>query len=418
MKWFNRSIRAFYEGWQQTFFALIMLVPLALTLIGMAGVVTVVLIPLFQAITLSTRQLTNTYRAALGKLTGTPIPVPYAAAPPPDDQQHPWSAKNLERVRWLFEDPATWQDLVWMLLNPIMCVFTVLLPGVLAIYAPTVISFSWLIHPEIGPMFGSWRLLDPTAFLGNYAWLGLPAGLLIAAWMLATAPNNLKGLYAFSAALLAPTRDIQVSEQVADLTNAQEAELRRIERDLHDGAQARMVAVGMTLRTVERLLDTNPDAVRELIVEARETSAAALRDLRALVRGIHPPILAERGLTDALRAVALQTPLAVDVRIDLPEPVEPPIEAAVYFAVCELLTNTTKHAHAEHASLTLRLVGDGIIVTVGDDGRGGADPDLGSGLRGIRRRLASFNGTLAINSPAGGPTTAIMEIPVATRRHC
>jgi signal transduction histidine kinase len=174
----------------------------------------------------------------------------------------------------------------------------------------------------------------------------------------------------------------------------------------------------MTLRTVERLLDTNPDAVRELIVEARETSAAALRDLRALVRGIHPPILAERGLTDALRAVALQTPLAVDVRIDLPEPVEPPIEAAVYFAVCELLTNTTKHAHAEHASLTLRLVGDGIIVTVGDDGRGGADPDLGSGLRGIRRRLASFNGTLAINSPAGGPTTAIMEIPVATRRHC
>jgi signal transduction histidine kinase len=415
MHWFTRAIRAYYSGWQNTFFALIMLVPFALTLIGLAGVATVLLIPLFSAVVLSSRQLTNTYRAGLTQLTGTPVPVPYAPAPPPADEQLPWSNQSIERIRWILTDPATWQDLVWMLINPLICVLTVLLPAALAIYAPTVISFSWLIHPKIGPMFGSWRLLDPTAFLGHYAWLGLPAGLLIAAWMLATAPNTLKGVHMVSIALLSPTRGVTLSEQVVELANAQEAELRRIERDLHDGAQARMVAVGMTLRTVERLLDTNPDGVRELVVEARETSAAALRDLRSLVRGIHPPILAERGLPDALRAIALQAPLAVDVHVDLSEPLEPPIEAAVYFAACELLTNVAKHAEAGHASLTLRRATDRIIVTVGDDGQGGADPDQGTGLRGIRRRLASFHGTLAISSPAGGPTTATMEIPVAHR---
>ena len=352
MRWFTRAIRAYYSGWQNTFFAIIMLVPFALTLIAMAGIATVLLTPLFQAVVLSSRQLTNTYRAGLSKLTGTTVAIPYATAPPPADEQHPWSATSIERIRWILADPATWQDLIWMLLNPVICVLTLLLPAALAIYAPTVISFSWLIHPKIGPMFGSWRLLDPTAFLGTYAWLGLPAGLIIAAWMLATAPNNLRGLFMFSAALLSPTAGATLGEQVADLTSAQEAELRRIERDLHDGAQARMVAVGMTLRTVERLLDTNPGAVRELVVEARETSAAALRDLRTLVRGIHPPILAERGLPDALRAVALQAPLAVEVSIDPGEPLEPPIEAALYFAVCELLTNTAKHAGAENAALT------------------------------------------------------------------
>lgn len=415
MRWLKNGVGALYSGWQQTFFALIMLVPFTLTLIAMAGIATIVLIPLFQAVVLSSRQLTNTYRAGLSTPTGSTVAVPYNRAPLPEDQHHPWSPRSLQRVRWLLEDPATWQDLIWMLVNPLICALTILLPGALAIYAPTVVSFSWLIHPKIGPMFGSWRLLDPTAFLGHYAWLGLPAGFLIAAWMLATAPSNLRALLKVSAALLAPTRGAQVNEHVAELTNAQEAELRRIERDLHDGAQARMVAVGMTLRTIERVLDTDPDAVRELVVEARETSAAALRDLRTLVRGIHPPILAERGLPDALRAVALQAPLAVDVHIEAPEAVEAPIEAALYFAVCELLTNTAKHARAEHASLTLRTAQDRIIVTVGDDGHGGADPDRGSGLRGIRRRLASFGGTLAITSPAGGPTTATMEIPVAHR---
>ena len=331
-----------------------MLVPLALTLIGIAGIATVVLIPVFQAIALSTRQLTNTYRAALGTITGTSIPVPYAPAPPQEDPRHPWSAKSLQRVRWLLEDPATWQDLVWMLLNPVICALTVLLPGLLALYSVTVVSFSWLIHPGIGPMFGSWRLLDPTAFLGHYAWLGLPAGLVVAAWLLTTAPNNLKGLYRFSAALLAPARDVPISEQVADLTSAQEAELRRIERDLHDGAQARMVAVGMTLRTVERLLDTKPEAVRELIVEARETSAAALRDLRTLVRGIHPPILAERGLTDALRAVALQTPLAVTCTSTCPSRSNHRSRrpSTSRSANCSPTRPSTRDA--EHASLTLR----------------------------------------------------------------
>jgi signal transduction histidine kinase len=401
-------LMALLAGWQATGFAAVMLITFVVTVIALAGLAVVVLVPLFQAVVLSSRQLTNVYRRGLAELTGKPVPIPYARKPR-------GAESGVLRVRWLLEDPATWLDLVWMALNPAICVITTVFPTALLLYSPTVISFSWLIQPKIGPMFGTWRLLDPTAFLGHYAWLGLPAGLLVAAAVIALAPNNLRCQLTVSAALLSPTPGVRLTERVVELTGAQEAELRRIERDLHDGAQARMVAVGMTLRTVERLLDTDPDAVRALVVEARETSAAALRDLRSLVRGIHPPILAERGLTDALRAVALQTPLVVEVHIELSEPLEPPIEAALYFAVCELLTNAAKHAQAEHASLTLRTADDRIIVTVGDDGQGGANLDRGSGLRGIRRRLASFSGTLAISSPAGGPTTATMEIPVAHR---
>jgi signal transduction histidine kinase len=318
-------------------------------------------------------------------------------------------------------------DLIWMLLNPVIIVLAGLLPMAVALYALVVGGFSWLVHPSFGPVFGSWHLLDPTAPLGHLAWLGLPGGLLVAAWMLVGAYSNPDAPLVLSQVMLAPTpggdclaeRVEELTRTRADVTSAQEAELRRIERDLHDGAQVSMVSVGITLRTVERLLDTGPDidTIRGLVAEARETSAAALRDLRGLVRGIHPPVLAERGLPDALHAVALQAALAVDVDVDLAEPLEPPIEAAVYFAICELLTNAVKHAQAERASVLLRSTPERIIVTVGDDGRGGADPDRGSGLRGISRRLASFDGTLAISSPAGGPTTATMEIPVA-HRHC
>ncbi|HEX3782220.1 MAG TPA: histidine kinase [Pseudonocardiaceae bacterium] len=415
-------LAALWSGVQQCGFAVVMLVPFVLTVIALAGLA-VALFPLFSAVVLSSRQLTNSYRGFLRDRLGPPIPAPYAASPAQADAGavQPWSAEGLQQVRWLLEDPATWQDLIWMLVNPLIGVTNALFPALLAVYGPVVVGFSWLVHPRIGPVFGSWRLLDPTAFLGGYAWLGLPIGLAVAAVVLALAPWNLRCQLMFSQALLSPTANARLAERVEELTesranasSAQEAELRRIERDLHDGAQARMVAVGMTLRTVERLLRTDPSAVAELVAEARETSAAALRDLRDLVRGIHPPVLAERGLPDAIRAIALQSPLAVAVDIDLAQPLEPPVEAAVYFAVSELLTNAAKHAEAEHATVTLRPNANRIMVTVGDDGRGGADAERGSGLRGIRRRLATFDATMAISSPAGGPTTVILEIPCAS----
>jgi len=206
-----------------------------------------------------------------------------------------------------------------------------------------------------------------------------------------------------------------------DATEVAVAELRRIERDLHDGAQARLVAVGMSLRAAERLMKENPDAGLALVAEARETSSRALNDLRDLVRGIYPPVLADRGLADAVRALALDAPLDVAVDADLPGEPPMPVAAAVYFAIAETLTNTVRHAAAGSAQIALAHADGMLRATVTDDGDGGADPSHGSGLAGVERRLATFDGILALSSPAGGPTIVAIEVPCAlsarTPRH-
>jgi signal transduction histidine kinase len=191
------------------------------------------------------------------------------------------------------------------------------------------------------------------------------------------------------------------------------AELRRVERDLHDGTQAHLVALGISLRATERLIRTNPDAAVALVSEARESSARALAELRALVRGINPPVLAERGLGDAIRALALDCPLAVTADIDLPGHVPAPVETAAYFAVAEALTNVTKHAGARSVHITAQHASGRLRIEVTDDGAGGADPQRGTGLRGMERRLGTFDGVLAISSPAGGPTIVVIEVPCA-----
>jgi signal transduction histidine kinase len=189
------------------------------------------------------------------------------------------------------------------------------------------------------------------------------------------------------------------------------AELRRVERDLHDGAQARLVALGMNLRAAERLMGSSPQAALALVAEARETSSRALMDLRDLVRGIHPPVLADRGLADAVRALALDTPLRADLDIDLPGRPDAPVESAAYFAVAEALANAVKHAGARAVEIRMRH-NDGVLrIAVTDDGVGGADPAQGTGLRGVERRLGAFDGILAVNSPPGGPTMVIIEVP-------
>jgi signal transduction histidine kinase len=203
----------------------------------------------------------------------------------------------------------------------------------------------------------------------------------------------------------------QLSESRTDATNAEAAELRRIERDLHDGAQARLVAVGMTLGAIERLLETDPAAARELLARTRETSRQALQELRDLVRGIHPPVLSERGLGDAVRALCLDIQLPVEVRVALPGRPDAPVESAAYFAVSEALTNAAKHSRASRATVDLAYRRGRLLVDVSDNGAGGADLDGGTGLRGIQRRLGTFDGTLAVTSPVGGPTTIAMEIP-------
>ena len=186
----------------------------------------------------------------------------------------------------------------------------------------------------------------------------------------------------------------------SDATETAVAELRRIERDLHDGAQARLVALGMSLRAVEQLMRTNPEAALALVAEARETSSRALEDLRDLVRGIYPPVLADRGLAEAVRNLALDTLLDVDVDVDLLGEPPMPVAAAVYFAVAEALTNAVRHAGAGAVRVGLEHADGMLRATVADDGRGGADASRGTGLAGVERRLATFDGILAVSSPA------------------
>jgi signal transduction histidine kinase len=205
----------------------------------------------------------------------------------------------------------------------------------------------------------------------------------------------------------------RLSETRTDAVDTAAAELRRVERDLHDGAQARLVALGMSLRAAERLFATSPGAALAMVGEAREMSSRALTELRDLVRGIHPPVLADRGLGDAVRALALETPVNTKLDIDLPGRLAPPVESAAYFAVAEMLANAAKHAHARTVDIHMRHEGDALRIAVTDDGVGGADPDKGSGLRGVERRLGSFDGILAVNSPPGGPTIVVIEVPCA-----
>ena len=205
----------------------------------------------------------------------------------------------------------------------------------------------------------------------------------------------------------------RLSETRTDAVDTAAAELRRVERDLHDGAQARLVALGMSLRAAERMFETSPGAALALVGEAREMSSRALTELRDLVRGIHPPVLADRGLGDAVRALALETPVPTRLDIDLPGRLAPPVESAAYFAVAEVLANAAKHAQARMVEIHILYTGDVLRIAVTDDGIGGADPAKGSGLRGVERRLGTFDGILAVNSPPGGPTIVVIEVPCA-----
>jgi len=233
-------------------------------------------------------------------------------------------------------------------------------------------------------------------------------------WLIPRAIDDRTRLLLRSAADLDLTaRVARLTRSRADAVDTASAELRRLERDLHDGAQARLVALGMSLRAAERLIASRPEAAAVLVAEARETSLKVLDELRSLVRGICPPVLADRGLADAVRALALDTPLHTDVRVDLPGRPSLPVETACYFAVAEALANAVKHASARSVTIRIEHRDGTLRVTVIDDGVGGADPRMGSGLAGLERRLGTFDGVLAVSSPLGGPTIVAIEVPCA-----
>jgi signal transduction histidine kinase len=295
--------------------------------------------------------------------------------------------------------------MLWTLVNGPAGVGLGLLPAFLLAAGTWTVATDW------------WSLLEgptnaaPHGFLPQVFFLSmLPACVIAGPWLLR--------LHAAAASsLLAPTRK-EMTARVGQLTesrweavDASAAELRRIERDLHDGAQARLVAVGMNIGFAEQVVKDNPDLALTLLAEARESSGQALSELRTLVRGIHPPALAERGLDGAVRALALSLPLPVELHIELPGRPAAPVESAAYFAVAEVLANVVKHSGANRAWVQLEYDHGRLIAIVGDNGAGGARPRAGGGLQGIERRLNAFDGTFAVTSPAGGPTQVTMELP-------
>ncbi|MGP3973355.1 histidine kinase [Streptomyces sp. 8N114] len=294
------------------------------------------------------------------------------------------------RLRW--KDPANWRDLRFTGIVPLTA-------GVVAALPPAGVAAAVL---------GLGRPGLATRLVGA---LGLVVAVASApyAWRLVE-PVAVRFLRPSPAMVLADRVD-ELTAQRADSTVAQAAEIRRIERDLHDGAQARLVALGLSLATAEKLMETDPEGAKALMRDARVGATASLAELRELIRGISPPVLNERGLVDAVRALALDIPLDVAVSADARLTLDAPIESAVYFGVAELLTNAVRHAHASRARVCLARDETDLVVEVEDDGRGGADERADGGLAGLRRRLAVFDGTLEITSPPGGPTRVRMALP-------
>ncbi|MGW3283232.1 sensor histidine kinase [Streptomyces sp. NPDC001002] len=397
---------------------------LALAVVSLAGALTLFVLSLVSILLIvlgvgivttpwvltGVRAFADWRRVVAAEWCGVRIPPAYRPLP---QGANPWT-----RTFGMLRDPATWRDLRWLVVDMTAGFVTALLPAVLLLYPfeGFALAFGlWRVFTD-GTYVGWWYGFVPVSGQASALLAGLlGAVLLVGAWFLT--PVLLRFHFLLTRSVLASGQG-ELAERVRVLTETRRdavdtsaAELRRIERDLHDGAQARLVAMGMDLGTIEALIEKNPAKARQLLAQARQNSVDTLAELRDLVHGIHPPVLAERGLGDAVRALALRLPVPTDVTVELAGRAEAPVESAAYFAVSEILTNTVKHADAERVWVDLHHTDGRLRITVTDNGKGGAAIGAGSGLAGVERRLGTFDGVLAVSSPAGGPTMVTMEIP-------
>ncbi|MGW5715668.1 histidine kinase [Amycolatopsis sp. NPDC003865] len=384
--------------------------------------------PLAVPVALWTRTITDTLRREAGNWTGVRIARPYLPppglpVPRPDGlyqvgkqlYEEPFWPVQHARTRWVLRDRATWRDLAGAVLGTLFS-FVLLLPTIVLVTRGLIgLGALWVWRPFVSSPVGWFPLPEVSTHLGALAQTPVVLAMVVAGLWPTTWLARQQAR--FARAWLGPTEATRLAARVerlkqtrADVTVTQAAELRRIERDLHDGIQSRLVAMGMKLGAVEALVDTDPVTAKRLAAELRAASSEALTELRVLIRGIHPPVLSERGLLDAVRALALDSPLKTEVTGSLPGRVEQPVEACAYFAVSELLGNAAKHG-SKRASIGVGFADDLLTLVVTDDGPGGAVPARGSGLRGIERRLGAFDGRLTLTSPIGGPTRAVVEIP-------
>jgi signal transduction histidine kinase len=353
-------------------------------------------LPFLAVMTWLVRPLARLERRRVRLVTGTAVTEAY----------RPLRGSLLTRVRILVTDPGTWRELAWLFAAILagglgLAFLAMVLGGTICVLAPLI----WVLHTPHGP--------NPFKVL---ALVPLGVALITAGWWLCRRMSvNLARL---SGWLLAPGDGARLRAQMEHLAetrdetvDARAAELRRIERDLHDGAQARLVSLTMSLGMAEEEIDRRPEAARQLVAEARASARTALNELRHLVRGIHPPVLTERGLGGAVEALALASAVPVEVEVQLEERLPAPLESALYFVIAEALANVARHSNASWAFVRIWKDDGQLRLMVRDDGQGGADPVAGSGLRGIQQRLAAFDGTMTLSSPRGGPTELFAELP-------
>ncbi|MGW1884320.1 sensor histidine kinase [Streptomyces sp. NPDC001970] len=319
-------------------------------------------------------------------------------------------------ARTRFTEQATWRELAYGVVHAIVLWPLDVLAVVCGVGVPlamTAAPIQLAVDGDEARVAKLWLVTDHPAALATAA-----AGLVLLAVLLYPLGALAGARAALTRALLAPreaelrTRIGEVTRSRARLVDAFEAERRRIERDLHDGAQQRLVALTMTLG-LARLDAPSGGPLAQRLVTAHEEAGRVLTELRELIHGIHPKVLEDYGLGAALADAADRASVPVDTDVELPR-LDRSVETAAYFAVCEALTNVDKHSGARRAGLTARHTRDRLTVEVRDDGKGGASPDKGTGLTGLADRAAVLDGTLSITSPPGGPTVLRLEIPCRT----
>jgi signal transduction histidine kinase len=372
---FGWRVRVTGYAVEQVLWFPVLLIAFAVTVLGAGLSLIVVGLPIFKVGLILTRAAANRHRTLADRITGAVMPSPHRPVP---------EAGWLVRLRSQAGDPMTWRELLWILV------------ATTAGFALSLTVF----------------LLFVTVVGGLAWWFAAPA-------LMGLRANIDRTLLYFTRSEQLEIRVVQLTETRAEVVDHSAAELRRIERDLHDGAQARLVALSMTLGLADDIYDQDAEQARKMIKDARSSTQAALSDLRSVVRSIHPPVLADRGLAGAVESLAIDMAVPVETTIELIGRPPAPVETAVYFAIAEALTNVGKHSGAAHAWIALdhepasdaEQPGGRLRAVVGDDGNGNADPGRGSGMRGVAARLAAFDGRMWVSSPAGGPTLITMEVP-------
>jgi signal transduction histidine kinase len=380
-----------------------------LTVVGFATAVVWVGIPLLWLAMNVVRGGATMERSWVRAALRTDIPSPYRETPPGATLWQRWKAR--------FTDPATWRDYGYLLLLlPIGALeFSAVLAMWVAVAAFMAVPF-WIGEAPFAVIVGEFWTIDSFVSALPVTLIGLA---LIPFAVLGT--RALGTVHAkFARGMLGPTRADALAIEAERLSSsrargveAAEAERRRIERDLHDGAQQRLVAVAMGLGRAKSKMDSDPEGAAELIAEAHADAKLAIKELRDLARGIYPSVLGDRGLDAALSALAARVPIEVELQVAVDPRPPTSVESAAYFTVGEALTNITKHSNGTRATVRVNRVDTGVLVEVTDNGQGGAELKPGGGLAGLADRAATIDGVVVVVSPVGGPTVIRAELPCA-----